>query len=196
MAKIIRLTEQDLYRIVKRVIKESQNGSVIAQCIKDNANIQDVFKAAEFFIQCESCRRIVWLTGLQVVEDMMAGKEVKLPTPTEIIKIVVNDPEIKTLAMPCANEMIAYYKGMSEQDKTELKNKIGNIVSCIVSKVLGGQISPIDLPIPDDIELPDGFPTQFPTPDGKIPGMDDMINTGIDIYNKTKDELSKRFPGL
>ena len=176
------------------LLKKSYNYNV------DNYSGYKLFKAAEFFIQCESCRRIVWLTGLKVVEDIIKGKtegkEVKLPTPTEIITIVVNNPEIKTLAMPCANEMIAYYKGMSEQDKTELKNKIGNIVSCIVSKVLGGQISPIDLPIPDDIEFPDGFPTQFPTPDGKIPGMDDMINTGIDIFNKTKDELSKRFPGL
>jgi hypothetical protein len=42
MGKIIKLTEQDLYRIVKRVIMESQNESVIVQCIKENANIQDV----------------------------------------------------------------------------------------------------------------------------------------------------------
>ena len=90
MAKIIRLTEQDLYRIVKRVIKESQNGSVIAQCIKDNANMQDVVKVAQFFIECDSCRRIVWLTGLQVFEDMMTGNEFKLPSPILVVIIEVS----------------------------------------------------------------------------------------------------------
>jgi len=197
MAKIIKLTEQDLYRIVKRVIAESQNESVIAQCIKENANMQDVVKAAQFFIQCESCRRIVWLTGLQVFEDMMSGEEFKLPSITDIVEIVINDPEIKELAIPCANEMVGYYQGMSEQDKTEFKTKMANIVSCIVSKLLGGKISPVDLPIPDDIELPDGFPTQFPTqfpsPDGKNP-LDDIIDLGTDVFNKTKDEITKRFP--
>jgi hypothetical protein len=199
MGKIIKLTEQDLYRIVKRVIMESQNESVIVQCIKENANIQDVAKVAQFFIQCESCRRMVWLTGLQVFEDMMTGGKFKTPNPTDVIKIIINDPEIKNLTMPCLNEMMKYYQGMSEQDKIELRKKMSNIVACIVNKLLRGQISPIDLPIPDDIKLPDGFPKQFPTSGGDDSKtgnnpLDDMIDFGTDVFNKTKDEITKRFP--
>jgi len=187
MAKIIKLTEQDLYRIVKRVIKES-NGTegVITQCIKSNTTIQDAVKAAQFFVQCESCRRIVWLTGLQAFQNMMTGGEFKIPSPGDIIKIIINDPEIKNLAMPCFTEMTGYYKGMSEQDKTELKNKMSSIVACIVREILGGNI-PVDLPMPGDIELPDGFP---------IPKGEDIE----DMMKKGKDEFEKmtgiKLPGM
>jgi len=178
---------------------EGQSESVIAQCFKDNAKLQDAIKVAEFFIKCESCRRIVWLTGLSVFEDLMAKGEFKLPQPGDIIKIIMNNPEIKSLVIPCGQEMIVYYKGMPEQDKVELKNKMSAIVSCIVAKLFEGKITPVDLPIPTDIELPDGFP--FPggdTGEDKTNSEDDiwgkLEKTGTDIYNKTKEELEKRFP--
>jgi hypothetical protein len=186
MAKIIKLTEQDLYRIVKRVIMESENETegIIVGCFKQNATFDDAVKAAEFFLKCDSCRRIVWLTGIKVFENIMSSGEFKIPQPGEIIKIIMNNPEISQLAVPCGQEMINYYKGMSEKDKTEFKNKMASIASCIVTKLFSGGITPADFPLPTGVELPDGFP--FPS---DIPGMDDVINKGTEMINKGMENL-------
>lgn len=172
--KIIRLTEQDLYRIVKRVIAESTNSNAIVECFTQNLGFSDAIKLAGFFIKCESCRRVVYKTGLQV---LMSGKT---PSPQNVL-----DPEIKSLAPKCANEMIGYYTELSPQEQTELRSKIFNIISCVASKVLGGMITPMDLPIPDDIDFP--IPGQFPTNSKDI---GDMIDTGI----KTATDVFKNLP--
>lgn len=177
--KIIRLTEQDLHRIVKRVIAESITPKPILDCFTSNLGFSDAIKLAGFFIKCESCRRVVYKTGLQV---LMSGKT---PSPQNVLAILMSDPEIKSLAPKCANEMIDYYTELSPQEQTELRSKIFNIISCVASKVLGGIITPMDLPIPDDIDFP--IPGQFPPNSGN---MGDMINKGI----KTATDAFKNLP--
>ena len=167
---------------------ESENKiiEIINSCIKQNGTFQDAYKIADFLIKCDNCRRIIWLAGIQYGKDMLASGEIKLEMPSvdEIITIISNSPKIQALMVPCGNEMFGYYKGMSENDKTEFKNKMRNILSCIVVKIFSGEVTPADLPVPTGIELPDGFP--FPS---DIPGMDDVINKGTEIFNKGMENL-------
>ena len=143
---------------------ESIGNNPIAACIADNADIGDAARAAGFFLKCDSCRRIVWLAGM---EGMKTGK---IPSAQEIAEILMKTPEITNLSMPCAQEIIKYMGDMSDDEKRELTNKMKTIVTCVVNKVLKKE-----LPLPDDIDIPSG-PTQFPNSGG----IGDVINKGIE----------------
>lgn len=164
MAKIIRLTEQDLYRIVKRVLNEElikeNNEEIFKDCVIGNLTFTDYAKFLLALTQCPSCAQVILKTGIGVLQEKQ-NQTIK----DKVIAVVLNDPEIKELGLDCGGELLKYYKTLTDAEKTQLNAKITGMLTCVANKVFAGVLIPTEIP-----NLPDP---------STIPGMDDIINQGI-----------------
>lgn len=181
MAKIIRLTEQDLYRIVKRVLNEElimENSNPIVDIIMGNPAVKQCLKenslelfgvGLDILVNCKTCRQL----GLDVVIEIVLGGKGNFDPSTMD----------KTKLKGCVNEALDHY-GKNEQDRVKMTTAVTQVITCIVDKVMSGDL-PIDQT--DIKQLPDFDPSQlpFPMPDkDTIDKIENTVKTGIDTVIK------------
>jgi hypothetical protein len=189
MAKIIKLTEQDLYRIVKRVLNEDliKENTIdnFKECVTSNLTFVDYAKIALVLLQCPSCGEALIRTGIGVLNE----KGSSTTAADKVITVVLNDPEIKKLSVGCGSELLKYYTTLSQEEKTSLQTKVMSMMKCFAEKVFQGEINPMDVPgLPDQSDIP-GLPNPL-----DIPGMEDMINKGTEMVKTGIDSVIKNMP--
>lgn len=114
--------------------------------------------------QCPSCAQVILKTGIGVLEEKQ-NQTIK----DKVIAVVLNDPEIKKLGLDCGGELLKYYKTLPDAEKTQLNAKITGMLTCVANKVLDGVLIPTEIP---------------------VPGMDDIINQGIETGTKIMDTIT------
>lgn len=87
MSKVVRLTESDLVRLVKKVLKEQISGpgpdTFVKECFMEHANIEDLSKIP-------TCSKIAM--GIIKTKKLPTNMEEGIKCATEIVSTVGGDP--------------------------------------------------------------------------------------------------------